>query len=98
MKKVLAVSRHIIYSEIRKVVRARGAQTALSSSTSSKHYLTNNELRKILEELDFGKIRRGVFTLYGLGDETEYAPRSLLKAYYTYMSDRHFMEAVWQAR
>ena len=97
VKKIFAVMRHLLYCEIRKIQRARGSKTALSSSAvsgTSNHYLTKNELRKILEELDIATIRRQVFSLYGvqLDDNLGEEQRTLLKAYYTYMSDRHFQE------
>ena len=97
VKKIFAVMRHLLYREIRKIQRARGSKTALSSSAvsgTSNHYLTKNELRKILEELDIATIRRQVFNLYGvqLADNLGEEQRTLLKAYYTYMSDRHFQE------
>ena len=60
--------------------------------------MTKNELRRILEEIDIGQIRLNVFALYGLGRETENEQRTLLKAYYTYMSDRNFEESVRQAK
>ena len=71
----------------------------MSVSGTSSHYLTKNELRKILEELDIAAIRRQVFDLYNIqfdnvgdGDsgQDEEEQRTLLKAYYTYMSDRQF--------
>ena len=71
-------------------------------SGTGTHYLTKNELRRILEEIDIGSIRQQVFALYGLqpssgvnvfsGKACEAEQRTLMKAYYTYMSDRHFVE------
>lgn len=57
VKKIFAVLRHVMYKEIRKLIRARGNQTALnqsSASGASGSYLTKNELRRILEEIDIG--------------------------------------------
>jgi len=68
--------------------------SASAVSGTSSYYLTKNELRNILEEIDIGQIRLNVFALYGLGRETENEQRTLLKAYYTYMSDRNFEESV----
>ena len=98
VKKIFAVMRHLLYKEIRKVLRARTNKTALSAQISvsgtNKNYLTKNELRKILEEIDIGGIRKQVFALYGLEDEKESEQRTLLKAYYTFMSNRTFEEQV----
>jgi len=70
VKKVFAVMRHTLYKEIRKVIRARGNQTALSQSAAStgasSNYMTKNELRRILEEIDIGQIRQDVFAMYGM--------------------------------
>ena len=95
--------RHLLYKEVRAIVRSRAASPGLAASAVSgtgNNYLTKNELRRILEELDIGAIRQQVFGLYGLdltgpGDSEQ---RILLKAYYTYMSDRHFEEQVRQAK
>ena len=58
-----------------------------------KFYITKNEVRKILEEIDTAEVRQNVFSLYGF-KESEYEQRILLKAYYTYMSDRIFVEQI----
>ena len=56
IKKIFATMRHLLYKEIRRIQRTRGTQTALSDSSTSfggsKYYLTKNEVRKILEEID----------------------------------------------
>ena len=48
-------------------------------------------MRKILESINAEEIRQGVFKLYGFSEE-EYEHKVLVKAYYTYMSDRIFVE------
>ena len=56
--------------------------------------------RSILEEIDIGAIRQSVFALYEIGNEPaaemlqQSEQRTLLKAFYTYMSDRNFEEQV----
>ena len=57
------------------------------TGSAQKYYITKNEVRKILEEINTAEIRQDVFRLYGF-KEDEYEQRVLLKAYYTYMSDR----------
>ena len=48
-------------------------------------------MRKILEGINAVEIRQGVFELYGFPEE-DYEHQTLKKAYYTYMSDRVFVE------
>lgn len=62
IKKIFAVLRHMLYKEIRKILRSRSNKTALSASVNvsgtNANYLTKNELRRILEEIDVGGIRQ----------------------------------------
>ena len=69
VKKVFAVMRHHLYKEVRQILRSRVNDKTVSSlqaSGTSNNYLTKNELRRILEEIDIGSIRQNVFSLYGL--------------------------------
>ena len=95
IKKVFAIMRHLLYKNVRQVIRNRGSKTALSTTNSEYQtpYLTKNEVRKILEEMDIQQIRQQVFQLYGLS-ELQLEERLLYKAYISYMSDRHFVEQV----
>lgn len=95
--------RHLLYKEIRTIIRRRATASNLNSSAvsgTSNNYLTKNELRRILEEIDIGGVRQQVFELYGLTSSKEGCglendeQRTLLKAYYSYMSDRGFEEQV----
>ena len=78
--KIFAVVRHKVYSAIRNLVRAR-----------ERAYLTKNETQAILEGLDVQQIRQDVFRLFGFADY-DYEERTLMKAYYTYLSDSKFVE------
>lgn len=85
--------RHLLYRDIRKILRTR--QTDESNQAilgGSKHYLTKNEVRRILESIDVAGIRRSTFELYGIFEPHEDEQRSLIKAYFTYMSDREFVK------
>jgi hypothetical protein len=84
VKKIFAVLRFQIYKAIRAIVRGRQGSA----------YLTKNEVRDVLGSLDMREIRTQVFKLYSL----EYDERSMVKAYYTFMSDRSFSEQVRQAK
>ena len=68
--------RYLVYKEIRHIQRSRGNQTALSESLNAstggnKYYLTTNEVRKVLEEIDIGEARRQILELYGCHDLDE---------------------------
>jgi hypothetical protein len=53
-------------------------------------YLTRNEATDVLAAINIKDIRTQVFQLYGI----EYEERSLIKAYYTFMSDKGFTEGI----
>jgi len=50
---------------------------------TTEKYITKNEMKSIMSELDVQKIRQDVFELYNL----KYDQRALMKAYYSYMID-----------
>eukprot|EP00347_Sterkiella_histriomuscorum_P015111 403358280 len=85
LAKVFASIRHIIYKQIRTIVRAR-----------DEKYLTKNEMKDILHNLDTQSIRNRVFEIYGLPEPSPRQPshRILQKAHYTYMIDKDFMQMV----
>ena len=84
IRKIFAVLRHLIYKEIRSIVRGR----------QSPAYLTKTEAKDVLSKLDMREVRTKVFALFGI----VYDERSLVKAYYTFMSDRTFTEQVRQSK
>ena len=53
------------------------------NSSSTDKYITKNEMKDLLANLDVMAIRVAVFDLYGL----KYDERALMKAYYSYMVD-----------
>ena len=53
------------------------------SGNSTEKYITKNEMRDLLANLDVKAIRVAVFDLYGL----KYDERALMKAYYSFMVD-----------
>jgi hypothetical protein len=77
LQKIFAAIRHLIYKEIRQIVRHR-------SSSSTEKYITKNEMKDLLSKLDVRSIRVAVFELYNL----KYDERALMKAYYTFMVDQ----------
>lgn len=80
---MFACTRHRIYAEIRKIVRER-----------EQKYITKNEMRDILNRIDFQTIRAKVFKLYGLPEPTPRTPshKTIQKAHYTFMIDKDFMQ------
>lgn len=58
VKKIFAVMRHLIYKEIRAIVRSRPI-----SKDSPMQYVTKNETREILHNLNVQQIREQVFGL-----------------------------------
>jgi hypothetical protein len=77
LQKIFASIRHLIYKEIRQIVRHR-------SSSYTEKYITKNEMKDLLSKLDVRSIRVAVFELYNL----KYDERALMKAYYTFMVDQ----------
>ena len=77
--------RHNIYKEIRGIVRNR-----------SEKYLTKNEMKDILMNIDVQSIRASAFEMYGLPEPSPRQPshRILQKAHYTFMIDKEFMQEV----
>ena len=55
LKKIFAAIRHTVYKEIRGIVRSR-----------DEKYLTKNEMKDILHNMDVQSVRAKVFQLYGL--------------------------------
>jgi hypothetical protein len=55
LKKIFAAIRHVIYKEIRNIVRNR-----------QEKYMTKNEMKDILMNMDVQTIRARVFQIYGL--------------------------------
>ena len=53
------------------------------SGASTEKYITKNEMKDLLANLDVKAIRVAVFDLYGL----KYDERALKKAYYSFMVD-----------
>ncbi|CDW76168.1 UNKNOWN [Stylonychia lemnae] len=89
LKKVFATIRHRVYKQIRDIVRPRPDK-----------YITKNELKDILHNLDFQNIRARVYTMYGLPEPTPRQPshRILQKAHYTYMIDKEFMQEIRETK
>ena len=80
--------RHLTYKEIRMLVRTR-------KDNKSNHYVTKNEVKSILQDLDMRHVRSEVFLLYGF---EEYNERHLVKSFYTYIGDKTFTEQVKQIK
>ena len=74
-----------MYKKIREIIRSRKGSA----------YLTKNETKDLLGSLDIESIRNRVFKLYGLkvegSDQDVVNQRALVKAYYSYMSDKSFV-------
>ena len=89
LKKINAATRHIIYKEIRGIVRGR-----------KDPYLTKNEMKDILHNMDVQTIRGKVFQLYGLPEPSPRNPshRILQKAYYTFMIDKDFTQSIRETK
>jgi hypothetical protein len=63
LKKIFAAIRHVIYKEIRQIVRSR-----------ANHYITKNEMKDILASMDVQTIRARVFNMYGLPEPSPRQP------------------------
>ena len=89
LKKIFAAIRHVIYKQIRELVRGR-----------PEKYITKNEMKDILMNMDVQTIRAKVFQLYGLPEPSPRQPshRILQKAHYTFMIDKDFMQSVKDAK
>lgn len=89
LKKVFATIRYRIYKQIRDIIRPR-----------EQKYLTKNELKDILHNLNVQEIRAKAFQLYGLPEPSPRFPshRTLQKAHYTYMIDKDFMNTIRQVK
>jgi hypothetical protein len=89
LKKIFAAIRHVIYKEIRGIVRNR-----------PEKYITKNEMKDILHNMDVQTIRTKVFQMYGLPQPSPKNPshKILQKAHYTFMIDKEFMQEVRQVK
>ena len=89
LNKIFAAVRHILYKEIRAIVRSR-----------KDHYLTKNEMKDILNSMDVQTLRAKVFNLYGMPEPSPRHPshRILQKAHYTFMIDKDFMNQVRESK
>jgi hypothetical protein len=63
LKKIFAAIRHVIYKEIRVIVRSR-----------SEKYITKNEMKDILMNMDVQAIRGKVFSMHGLPEPSPRQP------------------------
>ena len=63
LKKIFAAIRHVVYKEIRHIVRAR-----------TDHYITKNEMKDILANMDVQTIRAKVFEMFGLPEPSPRNP------------------------
>ena len=57
VKKIFAVFRYILYKEIRKIQRERRNLSPSPTNSAQKYYITKNEVKKILEEINTAEIR-----------------------------------------
>lgn len=54
--KIFAVIRHLVYCQIRTIIRSR--------KNSTDRYITKNEMKDVLASLDTVKMRQDVFALF----------------------------------
>ena len=89
LKKIFAAIRHVVYKEIRQIVRNR-----------ADHYITKNEMKDILANMDVQTIRAKVFEMFGLPEPSPRNPshRILQKAHYTFMLDKDFMQQIRETK